>query len=61
MLQAAAVTGLRGVTRGNTVPVVPVTQVRLVELVSDQGVTPATAQGHAPGQATESGQTGNRG
>jgi hypothetical protein len=46
--------------RGNPVSVVPVTQVKLVGLVSDQGVTPVTAQGHRPGQASEPGQTGNR-
>jgi hypothetical protein len=48
-------------TRGNPVPLIPVTQVKVVGLVSDQGVTPVTAQGHAPGQASEPGQTGNRG
>jgi hypothetical protein len=52
------VTGLMGVTRGNPVPVIPVTQVKVVALVSNQGVMPVTAQGHAPGQASEPGQTG---
>jgi hypothetical protein len=48
-------------TRGNPVPVVPVTRVKVVELVSDQGVIPVTAQGHVLGQASDPGQTGNRG
>jgi hypothetical protein len=49
-LPKEAVTGLRGVTRGNPVPVVTVTQVKVVGLVSDQGLTPFKAQGHTPGQ-----------
>jgi hypothetical protein len=60
-LQKAAVTGLRGVTRRNPVPVVPMTRVKVVGLVYDQGVIPVTAQGHTLGQASDSGQTGNRG
>jgi hypothetical protein len=34
-LQKAAATWLRGVTRGNPVPVVPMTRVKVVGLVSD--------------------------
>jgi hypothetical protein len=41
-LQKAAATGLRGVTRGNPVPVIPVTRVMVVGLVSDEGVTLGT-------------------
>jgi hypothetical protein len=44
-LQKAAVTGIRGMTGGNPVPVVPVTQVKVVGLVSDQGVTPGNQSG----------------
>jgi hypothetical protein len=48
-------------TRGNPVPVVPVTQVRVVGLVSDQGVTPVTAHNsHTTGQASKPGKIGNR-
>jgi hypothetical protein len=59
-LQMAAATVLRGVTRGNPVPVVLLTCVKVVGIVSDQGVIPVTSQGHKPGQASEPGQTGNR-
>jgi hypothetical protein len=59
-LEKAAATGLRGVTRGKPVPVIPVMQVKVVGLVSGQGVIPVTAQGHKPGQASsEPGATGN--
>jgi hypothetical protein len=48
------------VTRGKPVSVIPVTQVKVVGQVSDQGVNPVIAQDHEPGQASEQVQTGNR-
>jgi hypothetical protein len=60
-LHKAAVTGLTRKTRGNPVPVVPATIVKVAGLVSDQGVIPVTAQCHTLGQASDPHQTGNRG
>jgi hypothetical protein len=54
------VTGLRGVTSRKPAPGIPVTQVRVVELVSDQGVIPVTSEGCALGRAGDPGQTGNQ-
>jgi hypothetical protein len=47
--------------RGSAAPGVPVTQVEDVGLVTDMGVIPVTAEGHALGQARDPGQTGDRG
>jgi hypothetical protein len=59
-LQKAAASGLRGVTSRNPAPGVPVTPVRVVGLVSDQGVIPVTAEGRAVGQARDPGKTGSQ-
>jgi hypothetical protein len=48
------------VTKGNPVPVVPVTRVKVVGLVSDQGIIPVTAEGRALGQARDPGKTGDQ-
>jgi hypothetical protein len=47
--------------RFSLTPVVPVTRVKVVGQVPDQRAIPVTAQGHALGQASDSGQTGKRG
>ena len=47
-------------TSRNPAPGVPVTPVRVVGLVSDQGVIPVTAEGRAVGQARDPGKTGSQ-